>query len=188
MDGFLITMIAVFLAETGGRTQLLSAALAQRFDDEKTVFVALVAATLINSMLAAGAGSILDSWISEDALLLFTALAYIFAGAGMLMWQRKIDLLEKWKLSPLWTSFLGLLILQFGDKGQFLIMVNSANWDAWGLVCAGGIAGVLAASGPAIVLREKLAARLPLKSIRMTAGAAMLLVGLYMALMAFRLI
>ncbi|MEE9434457.1 MAG: TMEM165/GDT1 family protein [Sphingorhabdus sp.] len=188
MDGFLITMIAVFLAETGDRTQLLSAALAQRFGNERDVFIGLLAATLLNSFIAVLAGSLVDGWISEDALRLFTSLAYIFAGGGMLLWQRKIDLLEKWKMGPLWTSFFGILILQFGDKGQFLIAANAANWDAWGLVFAGGVAGILAASGLAMILRERLAKILPMQAIRMTAGACLLLIGLYLALMALRLI
>ena len=188
MDGFLITLIAVFLAETGDRTQLLSAALAKRFGDNKTVFIALIAATFINSLLAAAAGSVVDGWISEDALRLFTSLAYIFAGGGMLLWQRPIDLLERWKTTPLLTSFFGILILQFGDKSQFLIAANAANSEQWGLVLLGGIVGVAAASGLAIILKERLAKLLPMQAIRMTAGAALLLIGLYLALIALRLI
>lgn len=188
MEGFLITLVAVFLAETGDRTQLLSAALAQRFNDEKTVFIALIAATFINSLLAAAAGSIVDGWISEDALKLFTSLAYIFAGAGMLLWQRPIDLLDGWKTPPLLTAFLGISILQFGDKSQFLIAANAANSEQWGLVMAGGMFGIAAASGLAIVLRERLAEILPMLAIRMTSGAILLLIGIYLALTALRLI
>jgi len=188
MDGFLLSMIVLFLVETGGRTQLLAAALAQRFGNERDIILALCGATICNSIISAAAGSIVDGWISEDALRLFTALAYIFAGAGMLSWQRKIDLLEKWKLSPLWTAFFGILILQFGDKGQFLIAANAANWDAWGLIMVGSIAGILAATIPVVIWREKLARHLPIQAIRITVGAVMLLVGVYLALMAFRII
>ncbi len=188
MDGFLLTMIVVFLAETGGRTQLLAAALSKRFGNRGDVILALCGATICNSVLAAAAGSLVDGWISEDALRLFTALAYIFAGSGMLAWQRKIDLLEKWKLSPLWTSYCGIFILQFGDKGQFLIAANAANWQAWVLVMLGGIAGILAACIPAIIWRERMADKLPIQTIRMTAGALLLLAGIYLALAAFRII
>jgi putative Ca2+/H+ antiporter (TMEM165/GDT1 family) len=188
MDGLLITLIVVFLAETGDRTQLLAAALAQRFGNERKIFFGLIAATVINSLLVAVAGSVIDHWISEDSLRLFTAMAYIFAGIGMLLWRQKIDLLENWKTGPFWTAFLGIGILQFGDKGQFLILVHAANWPMWGMVFAGGVLGMLAACAPAIVWREKLAEILPIQSIRLTAGSFMLLAGLYLALMAFRLI
>lgn len=188
MDGFLLTLIVVFFAETGGRTQLLAAALAQRFGNERDIILALVGATICNSILAAAAGSLVDQWISQDALRLFTALAYIFGGCGMLWWQRGVDLLENWKFSPLWTAFFGIFILQFGDKGQFLIAANAANWDAWILVMIGGIIGVLAAAIPAIIWREKMAKLLPIQAIRMTAGAILLLAGIYLVLMAFRII
>lgn len=188
MDGFLLTLIVIFFTEMGGRTQLLAAALAVRFGNIRDVIIGLLAATICNSMIVAAAGSLIDQWISRDALSLFTALAYIFAGAGMLGWQRKIELLESWKLSPLWTSYFGILILQFGDKGQFLIAANAANWDAWILVLIGGILGVMAAAIPAIVWREKMAKLLPIPAIRMTAGSFLLLAGIYLMLIAFRII
>jgi len=188
MDGFLLTLIVIFFAEMGGRTQLLAAALAARFCNVRDIIVGLLAATICNSMIVAAAGSLIDQWISQDALRLFTALAYIFAGIGMLGWQRKIDLLEKWNLSPLWTSYFGILILQFGDKGQFLIAANAANWDAWILVLIGGVMGVMAAAVPAIIWREKMADLLPIPAIRMTAGSCLLLAGIYLTLIAFRII
>ena len=58
---------------------------------------------------------------SSDAVTMMIALAYIFAGAGMLMWRRSVNQLQGWKLGGFWTAFLGLGILQFGDKGQFII-------------------------------------------------------------------
>jgi putative Ca2+/H+ antiporter (TMEM165/GDT1 family) len=86
------------------------------------------------------------------------------------------------------TAFFGILILQFGDKSQFLIAANAANSKHWGLVMAGGMLGIVAASGLAIILRERSAKILPMLAIRMTSGAMLLLIGIYLALMALRLI
>jgi putative Ca2+/H+ antiporter (TMEM165/GDT1 family) len=119
MDAFLATFLSVILAEMGDRPQLLAGALAIRFHRNGAVIAGLALATLLNCILSAVGGSVIDQWISEAPLKLFAGLAYIFAGAGMLLWRRRVDPLLGWKLNAFWTAFLGLFILQFGDKSQF---------------------------------------------------------------------
>lgn len=188
MDAFLTTLISTLLAEMGDRTQILTAVLALRFHKNGAVITGLALATLLNSAISAVGGSVIDQWISERPVLLFAGLAYIFAGAGMLMWRRKVELLEKWKTGAFLTSFLGLFILQFGDKSQFLILANSARTPLWGFALIGGWAGIMAACIPAILLREKLAEILPMRMIRRVGGVLMLLWGLWLGLRAFGLL
>ncbi len=188
MDAFLTTLLSVFFAEIGDRGQILTLALAIRFRQNTSVLAGLMLATLLNCALAAFIGSFIDRYVSEEPLRLFTAVAYIMAGAGMLLWRRKVDLLENWKLGAFMTSFLGLFILQFGDKSQFLIAVNAANTPFWGFAMAGGIAGIMAACAPLVMLGQRAAAGLPIPVIRRIAGILMLLWGLIMALGAFKII
>lgn len=188
MDAFLTSFLAVLLAEMGDRSQLLAAALAVRFHRNGAVIAGLALASLLNCTIAAVGGSVIDEWISEAPLTLFAGLAYIFAGVGMLLWRRKVDILANWKTGAFMTSFLGLFILQFGDKSQFIIAANAARNDLWGFVLAGGLTGIMVATVPAIVLREKLAEILPVTWIRRVGGALLLLVGLYFALRAFGLV
>ena len=188
MDALLSTLFAVLIAEMGDRSQILAAALAIRFRNDRSVLIALILATIINCSISAFAGSMIDQWISEEPVRLFTALAYVFAGAGMLMWRRKVDVLANWKTGAFLTSFLGIFILQFGDKSQFLIAAQAANTPYWGFTLAGGFIGIMAACVPAVLLRERLAAAIPITHIRRIGGIAMLLWGLYLALGAFKLI
>lgn len=188
MDAFLTSFVAVLLAETGDRSQLLAAALALRFHRNGPVIAGLALASLINCTIAALGGSVVDQWISEAPLTLFGALAYIFAGVGMLWWRRPIDILANWRTGAFMTSFLGLFILQFGDKSQFIIATGAARNPAWGLVLAGGWAAIMAACAPAILLREKLAELVPVNAIRRAGGLLLLLVGLFLALRAFGLV
>jgi Ca2+/H+ antiporter, TMEM165/GDT1 family len=185
MDAFLTTFLSVLLAEMGDRTQILAAALALRYHKNGAVLAGLALATLANCAISAAGGSVVDSWISEAPLKLFAGMAYIFAGIGMLMWRRKVDPLSGWKLPAFWTAFLGLFILEFGDKSQFIIAVQAARTDFWGMVLAGGFAGIMAATVPAVILREKLAQMLPLKPIRWVSGALLLGWGIILALQAF---
>ncbi len=142
---------------------------------------------LLNCSISAAGGSVIDEWISEAPLKLFAGLAYIFAGAGMLMWRRVVDPLTGWKTPAFVTAFLGLFILEFGDKSQFIIAAQSARTDFWGMAAVGGFVGIMAATVPAVILRERLATIVPLKPIRWISGALLLGWGIWLALQAFGL-
>lgn len=188
MDTLLSTFIAVLIAEMGDRGQILAALLAIRFGKDRAILAGLAAAAALNCGISAAAGSVIDSWISEEPLRLFAAMAYILAGAGMLAWRRKVDPLTGWKSGAFLTSFAGLFILQFGDKSQFLIAAKAAETPIWGFAFVGGYLGLLAACIPAILLRQKLAKILPLTPIRRLGGTAMLLWGIFLTLGVFDLI
>jgi putative Ca2+/H+ antiporter (TMEM165/GDT1 family) len=188
MESLLITFLSVLLAECGDRPQLLSAAFAERFGRNRPVMFALALATLLNCVLAAIAGSQITGLISEDPVRLFMGLAYISGGIAMLSWRRSVNLLEKWKTGPFLTAFLGIFILQFGDKGQFIVLANAANGEAWWLSAIGGWLGAMLAIVPAIILKEKLAQLLPISSIRKMGGIMFLLYGAFLALRAWHLL
>ena len=188
MDALLTTFVSVFLAEMGDRTQILAAALALRYHKNGAVLTGLACATLVNCSISAAGGSVIDEWISEAPLKLFAAMAYIFAGAGMLMWRRVVDPLSGWQMPAFFTAFLGLFILEFGDKSQFIIAAQAARTDFWGMTLAGGFLGVTAATIPAVILRERLAQIVPLKPIRWVSGALLLGWGIILALQAFALL
>lgn len=188
MDSLLATLFSVLIAEIGDRPQILAAALALRFGKDRTVILALALATALNCTISAAAGSVVDQWVSEDPVRLFNGLAYFLAGLGMLMWRRPVELLDGWKIGPFLTAFFGLFILQFGDKGQFIIAANAAMTPHWGFTALGGWIGIMAAIVPAIVLKERLAERLPIPTIRRAGGALLLLWGIWQAMRAWRIL
>lgn len=173
------------LAEFGDRPQILCAALAMRYGRISPIIWGLGLATLCNCLIAAIAGSAIHPWISEDPLQLFYALSLVLAGIGMLVWRRPTDLLEDWTLGPFWTSFLGLFILQFGDKGQFVLAATAARTDMALFAAAGGWLGVMIACVPAILLQRQLADEIPIRAIRLFGAMAFLLIGSILALAAW---
>ncbi|WP_138104309.1 TMEM165/GDT1 family protein [Parasphingorhabdus sp.] len=188
MDAFLTTLFAMVLAEFGDRPQILCAALAMRYGRNGTIIWALGLATLLNCLISAIAGAAINGWISEEPLQLFYALSLIFAGLGMVAWRRRVDLLENWTLGPFWTSFIGLFILQFGDKGQFIVAATAARTDMPLLTAAGAWLGIMIACVPAVFLQRKLAELIPIGPLRYVGGALFLLVGLVLALGAWGII
>lgn len=188
MDAFLTSLFALFIAEIGDRPQILCAALAIRYGRVAPIIWGLGFATLLNCLLSAFGGSAVNQWISEEPLRLFYALSLLFAGIGMLAWRRPVDLLDKWTLGPFWTSFIGLFILQFGDKGQFILAATAARTDAWQFAAAGGWIGVMLACVPALIFQEKLAELLPMKLMRYIGGSVFLVIGTGMALSAWGIV
>jgi Ca2+/H+ antiporter, TMEM165/GDT1 family len=188
MESLLITFLSALLAECGDRPQLLSAAFAERFGRDRPVIMAVVLATLVNCLLAAVAGSQIAGLISEDPVRLFTGIAYISGGIAMLSWRRSVDLLEKWKTGPFLTTFFGIFILQFGDKGQFIVLANAAHGEAWWLSALGGWLGGMFAIVPAIMFKEKLGHALPIALIRRVSAVLFLLYGGFLALRAWHLL
>lgn len=187
MEALVTCLLLTALVQMGDRSQLLCAALSLRFAATWQLIAAVLLASGVNAGLAAFGGVVLGDWISRDALRLFYALSLLFAGAGMLAWRRPVDVLEGWRIGPFMTTLLGILILQFGDKGQFIIAATAARSHdlLWPLLggWAGGALGLL----PAVIWREKLA-EWPLRTIRLTGGAIIALVGIWLALAAFGLI
>ena len=188
MDSFLLTLLVIIVAEMGDRSQLLCAVLSMRFKQKNHIIMGLLAATIVNCALSAVLGSAVKQWISIDALTLFAALAYIFGGVGMLLWNRPIDMLENWKVGTFTTSFLGLFILQIGDKSQFIIGANAAQADHWIFVFVASVMAIMIANVPAILFQDKLSSMLPLKWIKRVGGVFIMLWGIVMALDAFRIL
>ncbi len=176
------------LAEMGDRTQILVAVLAIRFANNRAVIQGLIAATTINCAISAVGGSMIDQWVSSDAVTMLIGLSYILAGAGMLIWRRPVDQLISWKIGAFWTAFFGVSILQFGDKSQFIIAGQAARNAFWPYAGIGGALGIIAACIPAIMLRERLATLLPINGIRRGAGILFLLIGAVLAMRAKGLI
>jgi putative Ca2+/H+ antiporter (TMEM165/GDT1 family) len=184
----LTSLLLTALTSFGDRPQLLSAVLAMRFTQRAAVGAGLLAATLANSLLSVLAGQMVHGAISEDPLQLFFAISLLFAGIGMVAWQRRLDILQGWRLSPFWTSFLGLFILQLGDKSQFILAANAARTGQWPWVLVGGFLGIMLGCLPALVLRERLGELLPVQRIRQGSGAVLLVIGAYLALSAVGLL
>jgi len=188
MEQLLSTLILVALTGFADRTALLAAAMATRFGTGPAVLTAAVLAAIGNAALSAAAGAAIGGWISRDALAFFYGFALAVAGLGMLIEGRRVDPLTGWRLGAFATSLIGIALIQLGDKGQFIIAATAARSHAPVMAAIGGAIGAMLALVPAIMLREQLAARLPLRAIRGAGGVLLIALGLYLMLRARGLI
>jgi putative Ca2+/H+ antiporter (TMEM165/GDT1 family) len=170
MDSVLLTMIATFVAELGDRTQLLVALLVVRTGRPGAIFAGFAAATAINCALSVLVGSFFASVISGHALMMFQALALAFAAFAMLWPRLSLDRLEGWRMAPFWLALLGCLVLEFGDKSQFLVIAAAARADLPSLAGLGGAIGIAAAALPAIAFARRIEGWPPLTWLRRAGG------------------
>lgn len=188
MDALLIALLGSLLGEIGDKSQLLVLALATRYNRNGAVMAGIVVAAIANAAISAIAGAYLGPMLGSDARLLFLALSLLFLGIGMLWPVKPPDPLADWHIGAFLTTALGLFILGFGDGPQFLILGLSTYSSNPVLAAIGGAAGVIAASIPVVLLRQRILASLPIRPIRLGGGALLLLVGAAVALTALRLV
>ena len=98
------------------------------------------------------------------------------------------DPLASWPTGAFVTTMLGLFILGFGDGPQFLILGITTHSGNPVLAAMGGAIGVIAASVPVVLLRDRIFAILPIRAIRLGGAALLLLVGAMLALSALALV
>lgn len=189
MDSLLPALIAALLAGATDRPAWLASILGERFGKRTGVILGVIAAQ-VAIMGAALAGALaVRGLMTPNARSLIFGLALLFAGAGALMPPKPPrDRLEGWRIGALPTSALGLFILAFGERVQF-VGFGAAAWGGSPVLAAAGAAiGAIVAGGVAATLGEREWRRLPLRPIGMAGGAMLVLAGLVMALGGLRLI
>ncbi|MBI2306450.1 MAG: TMEM165/GDT1 family protein [Rhodocyclales bacterium] len=173
MDAFIASTVLVALAEIGDKTQLLSFVLAARLRRPWAIIAGIFAATLANHALAGWVGTWIGSFLSPEALRWTTGGVFIAFG----LWTLKPDELDdddtptSTHAGAFITTTIAFFLAEMGDKTQFATIALAAKYDTLAWVVAGTTLGMLAANIPAVLIGEKLAARLPLKQIRWTAAA-----------------
>lgn len=188
MDALLPPLVAAFLAEWGDRTQLLAALLAARFGRARPLLVGMALAALANGLLSAFAGRMLADLINFRAITLMTAFALLFAGMGALLPQKPPTLEGSGKGGAFFSSLFAFVVLEFGDKTQFLTAALAARANSLWLPALGATTGVLLAIAPAVLIGDRLKNVLPLRTIRLGAGILFLMLGMVAAISALRLV
>ena len=126
LSGFLMSLVAVVLAEMGDKTQLLAMAFAARYRWQ-TVLWAVFAATLLNHLFAVIAGNLVTALLPMCWIKMVAALAFI----AFALWTIHGDHLEgedrRTGRSPFWTVAIAFFIAEMGDKTQLMTMTLAAD-------------------------------------------------------------
>jgi putative Ca2+/H+ antiporter (TMEM165/GDT1 family) len=197
LSAFILATVAVVLAEMGDKTQLLAMAFATRFRWQ-TVLWAVLAATLLNHLLAVALGNVITHFIPLDWIKLVAAGSFILFA----LWTIRGDALhgedQRQGSSPFWTVAIAFFIAEMGDKTQLMTIALAADeavkigGAGWLVKCQqiipvwmGTTTGMMIADAFGIVVGIVLHKHIPEKTVKWVAAlcfAAFGLIGLHDAL------
>lgn len=176
------------LVQLGDRTPWLAAILADRYRSPGVVLAAAALALAFNNALGVVGGVLIAGLLTPDAKLLLLALALLLAGVSTGLRGKAPERLDGWRLGAFGTSVLGLAILAFGDRMQFVTAALAARGTVPWLAAVGATLGALAVCAPAAVLGEARWRALPWVPIRVAAGGVLVVAGLWAGLSALGLV
>jgi putative Ca2+/H+ antiporter (TMEM165/GDT1 family) len=181
MQAFLVSTGVVALAEIGDKTQLLALVLAVRFRRPLPIIIGILAATVVNHALAAALGLAVADWLRGEVFQWVLGISFIAMGAWALVPDTLSDD-EKQRATgtnAFLVTLIAFFLVEIGDKTQVATMALAAQFENILWVAAGTTLGMAVANVPVVLLGEKAATRLPLKTIRMTAAALFAGMGLF---------
>ncbi len=176
------------LVQVGDRTPWLAVILADRYRDPRIVLLAAALALGVNNAVGVVGGMLVAALLTPNAKLLLLALALVLAGISTGIRGKSPDRLEGWRLGAFGTSALGLTILAFGDRMQFVTAALAARSPVPWLAAVGATLGALAVCAPAILLGEARWRALPLVPVRIACGVLLGVIGLITGLSAIGLV
>ena len=179
MDAFLVSTAIVALAEIGDKTQLLAFILAARFRRPWPIVLGILVATLANHAFAAAVGTWLTTLMGPHTLRWVLGLSFIAMAAWMLI-PDKLDEDEARlpRLGVFGATLVAFFLAEMGDKTQVATVALAAQYQMLVAVVAGTTLGMMIANVPAVLLGDRIAARMPVKLVHGIAAAIFLGLGI----------
>lgn len=175
MNAFWLSLVMIFLAELGDKTQLVALTLATRYN-ARVVLWGIFWATLAVHVASAGIGWFMGGLLPTDWIGFIAGLAFI----GFGFWTLRGDCVDEEQcrnhriVSPFWLVFVTFFLAELGDK-TMLSTVTLATANAFIPVWLGSTIGMVLSDGLAIGLGKLLGARLPEKAVKI--GASVIFFG-----------
>lgn len=172
MEAFLVSMGIVALAEIGDKTQLLAFILAAKFHKPVPIVVGILVATLANHAVAGLLGSWMTTLLGPETLRWVLGMSFI----AMALWTLIPDRFDEKdaKLAPFGvfgTTLIAFFLAEMGDKTQVATLALAAQYQDVLQVVAGTTFGMMIANVPAVLLGDRIAGRLPVRTVHFIAAA-----------------
>ncbi len=176
------------LTQVGDRTPWLAAILADRYRAPGRVIAGAAIAIAANNAVGAAGAMLLAPLLTPNARLLLLALALALAAIVFRPSRKGPDRLEGWRLGSFGTATIGLAILAFGDRMQFVTAALAVRSPVPWLAPVGATFGAMAVCVPAILIGERRWLALPLAPVRIAASVILAIAAIILALVALRLL
>lgn len=188
MTAFWISLIYVFVAEMGDKTQLVALAFATKYKTLTVlagVFIATFAVHLISVLLGEAVSLALPIfWIKIVA-----GLSFIVFGLWTLRGDKLDDeeeMVKKSRFGPLLSVATTFFLAELGDKTMLATITIASEQKSFIAVWFGSTIGMVLADGLAIIVGKVMGKSLPENLIKYIGAAIFLISGLWTLWEAFR--
>jgi len=178
VEAFLVSTVVVGLAEIGDKTQILSLMLAARFLRPVPIIFGILFATIANHAAAGLAGTFFGGLLSGPWMRWILGLSFLSV-AVWAMFPDKYEADDRViSRSGAFTATLcAFFIAEIGDKTQIATVGLAARFEQFGPVVIGTTLGMMLANIPAVLIGDRIAEKLPIGAIRITAAVVFAALG-----------
>ena len=178
MEAFLLSTGIVALAEVGDKTQLLAFILAAKFRKPLPIIFGILAATIVNHAFAGAVGTWLASVASPGVMRWVLGISFI----GMALWTLIPDKLEEGdaklaRFGVFGTTLIAFFLVEMGDKTQIATVALAAQYEAFYFVVAGTTLGMMIANVPAVLLGDRIAHKISVRTVHTIAAVIFVILG-----------
>ncbi len=178
MEPFLISTGIVALAEIGDKTQLLAFILAAKFRKPVPIMLGILVATLLNHAGAGALGSWITTFFSAETLRWILGISFIAMAAWILVPDKFDEADAKLTRYGIFgTTLVVFFLAEMGDKTQIATIALAAQYQSIIAVVAGTTLGMMIANVPAVLLGDKIANRIPVKTVHAIAALIFAVLG-----------
>jgi putative Ca2+/H+ antiporter (TMEM165/GDT1 family) len=172
VEAFFVSTAVVGLAEIGDKTQILSLMLAARFQRPVPIIFGILLATLANHAAAGLAGTFFGSLLSGPWMRWILAISFLSVAVWALFPDKyEGDDKAMSRAGAFLSTLCAFFLAEIGDKTQIATIGLAARFEAFYPVVIGTTLGMMLANIPAVLIGDRMADKLPLKAIRITAAA-----------------
>ncbi len=186
MHAFWLSLVMIFIAELGDKTQLVAMCLASRFN-ARLVLAGIFVATLVVHVISVALGGGLGNFLPTAWINLVAGLAFL----GFGLWTLRGDELEDENCgathmrSPFWLVTTTFFLAELGDK-TMLSTVTLAADNPLIPVWLGSTLGMVISDGLAILVGQAMGKRLPERALQLGAAVIFFGFGLYKSILGAR--
>lgn len=176
IEDFLIPFLSIGLAELGDKTQLAVISLSSKTKETKKLFLGVISAFLITSLIAIFFGTKLEQIIPEFYLGFISGILFILFGVLIFMHEREVYKKPKLLKNIFLTSFLLILLSEMGDKSQFVTGIFATRYNPF-FVFLGVLISLCIISFIAIFCGKLISKKLSMKKINYMSSILFFIIG-----------
>jgi putative Ca2+/H+ antiporter (TMEM165/GDT1 family) len=178
VEAFLVSTMVVGLAEIGDKTQILSLMLAARFLRPLPIVFGILFATLANHAAAGLVGTFFGSLLTGPWMRWILGISFLSVAVWALFPDQYDGDANPISRGGAFTATLvAFFLAEIGDKTQIATVDLAARFEQFYPVVIGTTLGMMLANIPAVLIGDRIADKLPVKAIRMTAAAVFAALG-----------